>query len=101
MDKSCGVIRVDVPWLTGNQFLISSVALAIICLAGGLALIEITHRKFAPTIDQNKEARYALLGTIFTGTFMGYAGYWLFGLLCLVGAVIITFVSIFKSLGGF
>lgn len=90
-DGSCGVLVVDVPFLSGAQLLVLGVASSFVLMALGGALWLVGSR----TLD--KESRLslgrgmgALAGSVLVGMLVGFLGSWLVG----IGVVVVTLLLI-------
>jgi hypothetical protein len=78
-NASCGVVLVNIPFLTGNQFVILVMSLGILLTVGGLFIWALNSR---PIILQRKRGLVAMI--VFAAiaillAIIGLAGFWLFG----------------------
>jgi hypothetical protein len=96
MGGNCGVIRIDFPWLTGNQVFAALVGITLVSITGGATLWESGIRPASNKLRNRTNAIYFLLGTLTIAGILGYLGVWVFGILALAIAVILAGVIIFR-----
>jgi hypothetical protein len=95
---SCGILVVDLPYLSGSLIFALAFAASLLGMAGGAGLWVVANR---PLSDQSLgvlRAMGALAGCVVVGTIIGLLGHWMLGgvvfviTLLLIGAVIGYFV---------
>jgi len=96
MGGNCGVIRIDFPWLTGNQIFAALVGITLVSMASGTALWEYGIRPANNKTRNRTNAVYFLLGTLIVAGILGYVGMWVFGIMALAVAVILLGVIVFR-----
>ena len=97
-NAACGVVLVNVPFLTGTQFVIGIMSLGCLLIAGGFLLWALNSR---PIILQRKRNFISLL--IFTAiavilAIIGLIGFWLLGIMIAVIWVLMGVSLIFQFL---
>jgi hypothetical protein len=94
---TCGILVVDVPYLTGEQVFGLGFGAALLCMVGGLLL---WLRADDSVLDRGRRvsrAMLALTGSIVVGTTVGLLGWWLPGSI----VFLITLLGIGVILGHF
>lgn len=100
MSGSCGVIKIDFPWLNGNQVLLGVSALSAGFLIIGALMFERGIHPESGALSVKTRARtngiYFLAAVLVVSAFLSYIGLWLIGLLGLAAAVILAGVIVLR-----
>ena len=86
--SSCGILVVDVPYLTGQQFFGLALAASVLAMAGGYGLWvkgPLSHSKRG---RQAGRAMLGLAGSVLAGIIIGLLGWWLPGLIVFVSVIL-------------
>jgi hypothetical protein len=81
---SCGILVLDVPYLSGNQLLAASMGLSVLGLAGGTGLWISAGRPLREERLQGARAMGTLAGVVFIGVIASLLGWWVLGAITLV-----------------
>lgn len=87
-DGTCGILVVDVPVFSGNQVFGLSLVVSLLSMAAGFGL---WYRSSQPLHGEGRQAIRAmgvLTGSIVAGTFVGWLGLWVPGLILFVITVL-------------
>lgn len=85
---TCGILVADVPALTGSQVFGLSLGVSLLSMAAGFGL---WHRAARPIHGEGRQVARAmgmLAGSIVVGTFVGWMGWWVPGLILFVIGVL-------------
>jgi hypothetical protein len=100
MSGNCGVVKVNIPWLTGNQVLGLVAVLGLVSLAVGSVMSESGCRPdvvpIPPKTRSRMNATYFLVGSLIAGAALSFFGYWLLGVFALAASTILAGVIIFR-----
>ncbi len=96
MGANCGVIRIDVPFLTGKQIFALMVSMSVVTVSTGIVLTEKGIRDTNSKSRSKINAVYFLIGTLAVAAVLGYMGVWIFGIVALAIAVILTGLILFR-----
>ena len=96
MSGNCGVIRVNIPWLSGGQLFSLLSTISFLLLAIGAFLWEIGIFPAAPKQRKRCNAVYFLIGILVATSIMSYLGWWLLGILGVAVAAILVGVIVFR-----
>jgi len=100
LSGNCGVVKVDIPWLKGNQILGIVGGLGLISLVFGSVLSESGCRPEVGPIPQKSRSRmnaaYFLVASLIAGAAFSFFGYWLLGIFALAASIILAGVIIFR-----
>ncbi len=91
---NCGVLKVNLPWLSGQQVLTLWVGLTLVCIVAGSVMWEKGNRQIKNHNRSTINALYAMVGILIIGSILAYMGMWLFGLAALVCAVLAAVVVV-------
>jgi len=100
LGADCGVVRINIYGVTGNQLVGSAAILGFISIGFGAGMIEYGIR---PTKGRSRSflnSIYALVGIVIGAGILGYLGFWVPALGLLAVSVIMTLVITAKKLGG-
>lgn len=100
LSGNCGVLRVNLPWLTGDQLLTILVGLTLTCMAAGTVMFESSIRTIPGYNQRRLNALYVIAGVLLIGSILAYLGLWLLGLGAMVCAVLTVVVVIARRFGG-
>ncbi len=89
LGANCGVVRINMPLLTGNQLFLLTAGLALGCAIAGLALWELSLRRRPNANRHSVNALYTLTAVMLIATVLGYLGIWVASLGFLVVAVLL------------
>jgi hypothetical protein len=96
MSGNCGIIKVDIPWLSGNQILALLSAISVMSLGVGALMWETGIRPANNKVRTSSNGIYFLVGILVATAVFSYLGLWLLGVLGLSIAIIMTGVIIFR-----
>ena len=96
MSGNCGIVKIDIPWLNGNQILIITSSLTLITMILGVVFIELGSQETNSKRDTMKNAIYFLAGSLIFSSVVSYFGMWLVGLLGLAVGIILVGVILFR-----
>ena len=74
---ACGVLVLDVPFLTGNQLFAITIAVTVLCLAGGIALWSVANWPLRRSALAAARTMGALVVCLLIGFFVSLSGAWL------------------------
>jgi hypothetical protein len=97
MSGHCGIIKVDIPWLSGNQILALLSVVSVVSMGVGVLMWETGIRPASNKTRVSSNGIYFLVGTLVATAVFSYLGLWLLGVLGLVVAIIMTGVIIFRG----
>jgi len=101
MSGSCGVIRIDIPWLNGEQVLAGTSVLSLLFFALGMFIFERSLRQNSISFPSQARNRingiYVMVGILVISAFLSYLGLWIVGIFGLAAALILAGVLIFRS----
>jgi len=97
LGANCGVMRVDVPLLTGSQVFILLVVSSILLLIVG-AWMRNLNKPTTIAFETTTNSLYALAVTLAITILIGYWGFWVFGVLGLACALLLTGIIIGRKL---
>jgi len=95
--SACGVLALDVPFLTGGQLVLLTLLALALLLGGGFYLWYRAHRPLEGRLSQEGIGRAALMGLIALGTVFGLVGLWLPGLICAILIVLVIVVLLARA----
>jgi len=84
----CGVLVLNIPGLTGIQFLLLMVGLSLACLIGGNLLWQRINHPMTKNIRSMSNAMIALAVIVYGAIIVGYLGAWIFGLLLFAASIL-------------
>jgi hypothetical protein len=97
-EATCGIFVINLPFLTGSEWLILAIILGIACLGGGLFLLARENR---PLTGRPRERIYALLALaifLVTAIVCGILGWWvpggIFFLVCILLMAVMLYLLI-------
>ena len=96
MSGNCGIVKIDIPWLSGNQLLGIASLISLSSLAFGAVIWELGVKPTTNKIRFSRNGVYFLAGTLFISALFSYFGLWLIGILGLAVAIILVGVIIFR-----
>jgi hypothetical protein len=100
MSGSCGVIMLNLPWLSGNQVLIGMALFGMVSLCLGAFFMERKYRTDTNIISTRAHTRlmgiYALAVILFVSSILSYFGMWVLGVIGLAAAMILICSIIFR-----
>jgi hypothetical protein len=89
-DGSCGILVVDLPYLSGNQIFALVLAASLLGMGGGIGLWVVAHRPLSKPSQDVARAMGVLAGCVLVGMIASLSGRWLFGLLIFVLTVLLS-----------
>jgi hypothetical protein len=95
-DKVCGVLFLNLPWLTGGQLVWMLSSLTLLSLGGGAWLWLRQERPLSEAKRRRAISVGALTAVLFAAFLAGLLGVWLVSLL-LLGFMLLLFVSMLES----
>lgn len=95
---NCGVVRVNIDGITGNQIMGSSILLTFASIGLGAALIELGHRSAQKQSRNSINSAYALTGLVVGAGILGYLGMWVLGIGLLAIAVLMLGIILTRKL---
>jgi len=95
---NCGVVRVNINGVTGNQLFTSTTMLTLVCIGAGIVMLETGSRPTNRRLRNTLNNIYALAGILFATGVLGYLGMWVPGIGLLVTAVILLVIFITRRL---
>ena len=96
---SCGILVVNLPFLTGNQITALAVAASLLGLVGGVGLWVVAHRPLMGSALEAARAMGVLAGIVVVGMIASLLGAWMLGALLvaanllLIGAIVGHFAN--------
>ena len=87
----------DIPLLTGTQFVLLMLGLSLAGIIGGSAIWRKANRPTNKNIQRTTNAMHALAIIIFSAIVVGYFGFWILGLLLFAASILMMGVM----LGGY
>ena len=97
MSGYCGIVKINTPWLGGNQLLAIASLISVACLVTGSVIWEIGVKPTTTKARFSRNAVYFLAGILVLSAIVSYFGLWLIGLLGVAVAIILVGVIIFRS----
>ncbi len=100
---SCGILVMDLPYLTGNQFFTLALAASLLSMAGGAGLWFIANRPLKKSGRDVLRAMGALAGCVLAVTVASLLGHWFLSVfifvitLLLIGAIVGYFLQAFSA----
>ncbi len=91
----CGVVLVNINFLTGNQLTAVLFTSGLIFIVSGFVLYTTGHRPFRGKFNQRLIIYYVFTAMIIFGTTISIIGYWLFGFLFYLISVIAILTLLF------
>jgi hypothetical protein len=85
---SCGILVINVPFLTGSQLLALTLGPSLLCMALGVGLWVAGSRPLSRRRQNATAAMIMLAVVIVVALVFGFLGWWVLGLICLVIAVL-------------
>lgn len=92
MEGNCGVLVLDIPWLTGGQFFLLAVSLTLLLIVGGGVMV---RRSWGGLRRQQRTiggGLFFLSAIILLDLLISFLGYWLPGLLLLVVIILLMMI---------
>ena len=100
MSGSCGVIKIDLPWLSGNQALAGLSLLGVLFITSGAFILERSFQSEPVALPNQTRTWlngiYALAGILSISSILSYLGLWLLGVFGLAAAVILACATILR-----
>jgi len=96
MSGNCGIVKIDIPWLNGNQVLAITSGISLVSMVIGIVLIETRETRTIVKVRSVKNAAYFLAGSLILTSILSYFGFWLLGLIGLAVGIILLGVIIFR-----
>ncbi len=100
MSGRCGVIKLDIPWLSGKQILaVSSLAGLLLFISGTMLFehgIHMNANSLSPKIRIRINGVYTLAGILVISAVISYFGFWVLGLFGLVASIILVVLLILR-----
>jgi hypothetical protein len=93
-DASCGILVVDLPYLSGNQVTAFTLAASLLSMVVGASLWVATNRPLRGLPRQVTRAMGVLAGSVLLAMLLGLLGNWLLGALLLVITLLLGFTII-------
>lgn len=81
---SCGILVLDLPYLSGNQLFAIIITASLLCMAVGLILWVAANRPLRGLGLDITGAMGVLTGSLLIGMVVGYLGLWMFGVIIFV-----------------
>ena len=100
MGGNCGVVRVNLQGITGNQLVGSTALISFASIGLGAGLIEYSIRPTKNRARNTVNSAYALAGLVFGGGILGYLGMWVPAIGLLAASVIMLGIIVTRKLGG-
>jgi hypothetical protein len=97
MSGNCGIVKIDIPWLSGNQIFALASVTSLGFMTLGAVMSEISIRSLKNKNRSRVNAVYFLAGTLVGTAVFGYFGLWILGVLGLGVAAILACVVIFRG----
>jgi hypothetical protein len=88
-DGSCGILVVDLPYLSGNQIFVFILTTSLLGMAGGIGLWVVANRPLSKPRQDVARAMGVLAGCVLVGMVASLSGRWLFGLFVFVITVLL------------
>jgi hypothetical protein len=98
LGANCGVVRVDLQGITGNQIVASTAFLAFSSIGFGAVLIELGHRSSQKRSRNVINSGYVLAGIILAAGILSYFGMWILGIGLLAIAVLLLGIIVTRRL---
>ena len=98
LGANCGVVRVNVQGLSGNQIFAGAVALSLISLGAGATLLETGGRPYIGRARTTRNNTFALAGVVLAAGAVGYLGLWVPALALLAISVLLLGVLVSRLL---
>jgi hypothetical protein len=101
-DASCGILVVDLPYLSGNQVTAFTLAASLLSMVVGASLWVATNRPLRGLPRQVTRAMGVLAGSVLLAMLLGLLGNWLLGALLLVITLLlgVTIIGYFVNRSG-
>jgi hypothetical protein len=77
----CGVLVLDIPWLTGTQVFLLLVGLSLVCVVSGILLWQKVNRPMNKNVRSLSNAMIGLAVIVYGALLAGYLGIWILGVL--------------------
>jgi hypothetical protein len=90
-DGSCGIMVVNIPFLTGNQIMTALYIASVLFLAMGTVLWISQNRPLRAEQQSTLRSFMLLIVSVLAGMAVSYLGWWFIGVLCLAATVILVF----------
>jgi hypothetical protein len=97
MSGNCGIVKIDIPLLSGNQLLTIASLFSLSSLALGVVIWEFGVNSKTNKGRFSRNAVYFLAGILVLSAIFSYFGFWLIGILGLAVAIILVGVIIFRG----
>ena len=85
----CGVLVLDIPFLTGTQILMLLLGMSLACIIGGSVLWNKANHPMSEDIRSLTNAMYALAIIIFGAILAGYLGVWILGIVIFASSILL------------
>lgn len=96
MSGHCGIVKVNIPWVSGNQFFALTAAISASFLIAGVVMWEKGIRPASRKTHSKNNAIYFLTGILATTAIVSYLGSWIIGVLGIGIALILTGVILLR-----
>jgi hypothetical protein len=95
MSGNCGIIKIGIPWLRGDQILAIASGMSLSSFALGAVVINVRGTSKKKKVNSTRNAAYILAVCLFITAVLSYFGFWLLGLMGLTVAIILVGLIIF------
>jgi hypothetical protein len=86
---SCGIFVVNLPWLTGRQMLMASLAVSVLCMLAGVAVFARWQLPAQTLVRRPYVAMTAITVSVSLAVLFGILGFWALGTLAWVVSVLL------------
>lgn len=94
---TCGVLALDISFLTGAQVVLLVLTLTVLFLGGGFYLWQLAHQPLEGRRLQEARGRAAMIGLVILGTVAGMLGWWTLGLVCFIVLLLLIILMVTRS----
>jgi hypothetical protein len=84
----CGVLVLDIPYLSGLQILLLLIGLSLACILGGSLIWRNANQPMNNDMRSLTNAMYALAVIIYCAILAGYLGVWILGILLFASSIL-------------
>lgn len=98
LGANCGVVKVNLQGVTGNQIVASTAMLTLASIGGGAAMVEFGNRPTKARSRSTINSAYALAGIVIGAGILGYLGMWVLGVGILAVAVLMLGIFVTRGL---
>lgn len=97
---ACGVLVLDVPFLTGNQLLAITIVVTVLSISGGIAMWVVGNRPLKRPALAAARTMGALAVSLLIGFLVSFSGSWLMGTLLFAINLLLIFEIIRQAMTG-